>query len=122
MRFQSGDDTVITLDGGTIGLLDGALHGGRHLAHVFVEQGGTRTWVQGHLLSQGLARAYALPGSAACLNEMLARERDARRAEKGLWASPAYALRDAARPDLLLARRGRFEIVEGRVVAATVVP
>ena len=91
---------------------------GRRLAHVFVEDGGERTWVQGHLLSQGLARAYALPGSAACLEEMLARERDARNAGKGLWASPAYAVRDAARTDLLLARRGRFEIVEGRVAAA----
>ena len=91
---------------------------GRRLAHVFVEDGGERTWVQGHLLSQGLARAYALPGSAACLKEMLARERDARNAGKGLWASPAYAVRDTARPDLLLARRGRFEIVEGRVAAA----
>ena len=40
---------------------------GRRLAHLFVEQGGERVWVQGELLATGHARAYGLPGSYACM-------------------------------------------------------
>ena len=89
---------------------------GRALAHVFVDRAGEKVWVQGHLLSQGLARAYALPGNTACLKDMLAHERTAREAGLGLWASAAYAVREANEVGELLKRRNRFEIVEGDVV------
>ena len=51
---------------------------GRTLAHLFVEQDGDRKWVQGELLASGQARVYGLPGSYACMRELLAHEHVAR--------------------------------------------
>ena len=48
---------------------------GRHLAHLFLIQGGSETWVQGQLLAAGAARAYGLPGSFECGHELIAHER-----------------------------------------------
>src|SRR5690606_35485154 len=36
---------------------------GRLLAHLFIEEGTERVWVQGEMLAHGHARAYGLPGS-----------------------------------------------------------
>jgi hypothetical protein len=104
--------------GRTVELAFGGRHTdryGRRLAHAFVERDGKRIWVQGYLLSHGHARAYALPESTACLDEMLAHERVAREGGTGLWAGGAYRIRQAASTGELLARRNSFEIVEGRV-------
>ena len=94
---------------------------GRRLAHLFVEQGGERVWVQGELLVAGHARAYGLPGSYACMPEMLAHERVARQARHALWGNAAYAIRAARRTRELMRRRNSYEIVAGTVakVAAT---
>lgn len=88
---------------------------GRLLAHLFLDRGGERTWVQGALLSSGHARAYGLPGSFACMPELLAHERVARAARIGLWSHAAYATRRALRPRAILRRRNTYQIVEGRV-------
>lgn len=88
---------------------------GRWLAHAFVETPGQAVWVEGELVSRGLARAYALPGSTACLAPLLALEREARSAGRGLWGSGEFAVRNAASTSALLARRLSFEIVEGEV-------
>ncbi len=58
---------------------------------------GERVWVQGELLVAGHARAYGLPGSYACMPEMLAHERVARQARRALWGNAAYAVRSARR-------------------------
>ena len=94
---------------------------GRRLAHLFVEQGGERVWVQGELLVAGHARAYGLPGSYACMPEMLAHERVARQAGSALWGNAAYAVRPARRTRELMRRRNSYEIVVGTIakVAAT---
>jgi len=89
---------------------------GRTLAHLFVEQDGKRAWVQGELLSSGQARVYGLPGSYACMRELLAHERVAREASSGLWANAAYALRSARRTRELMRRRNSYEIVAGTAV------
>jgi endonuclease YncB( thermonuclease family) len=91
---------------------------GRHLAHVFVHTGDGRTWVQGQMLEQGHARAYRLPTSAGCMGELLAHEQLARERVAGLWSHAAYQMRAAARTRELLALRGTFQIVEGRVASA----
>lgn len=88
---------------------------GRLLAHVFVRTDKERVWVQGHMLSTGHARAYNLPDSAACMVELLAHERLAREARKGLWDHAAYQIRSADRTRELLRWRSSFQIVEGRV-------
>ena len=71
---------------------------GRLQAHAFWMEGEQRRWVQGHLLQQGLARAYAQAGNRACAAEALEAERVAREARRGLWADAAYQARSAASP------------------------
>lgn len=89
---------------------------GRRLAHLFLTLNGERIWVQGYLLSHGHARAYGLPGSFACMRELLAHERVARKMSKGLWANAAYASRSATHVRALMRRRNTYQIVEGRVL------
>jgi endonuclease YncB( thermonuclease family) len=92
---------------------------GRLLAHVFVlpsaATGGDPVWVQGALVSQGHARAYVLPGNTACLDELLALERQARDRRLGLWNTQHFAVRDSANARHLLALRNEFVLVEGQV-------
>src|SRR6185369_1802614 len=47
---------------------------GRLLAQAHVREGDNRRWVQGHLLEQGLARAYILADNRACADALLAAE------------------------------------------------
>jgi endonuclease YncB( thermonuclease family) len=89
---------------------------GRLQAHAFLVEGERRRWVQGLLLEQGLARAYALAGHRACGAELVAAERTARQAHRGLWADAAYQIRAPDRPSELLRYRTTFQIVEGRIV------
>jgi hypothetical protein len=91
---------------------------GRLQAHAFLIEGQQRIWVQGRLLEQGLARAYVQLGNRACANELLAAERIAREAGRGLWAEAAYRIRQADNVAELLRYHARFQIVEGRVVRA----
>ena len=95
---------------------------GRLLAHVFAgaqPPGESAIWVQGEMLKQGLARAYALDGSTQCLAELLAHERTARDSAAGLWAEAAYAVRSAQDLAALLRASGTFQVVEGKVLAAS---
>lgn len=88
----------------------------RLLAHLFVaEPGGDGRWVQGALLDQGLARVYSFADNRTRIDEMLALERRARAAERGIWADPFYRVRA---PDQTERHIGSFQLVEGRVVAA----
>lgn len=93
---------------------------GRWLAHLVVERDGLERWVQGELLEQGMARAYALPSNAACMADLIARERVARKNGRGLWLNAAYQIRSAERPDELLAYRHSFQLVAGRVASVAV--
>lgn len=90
---------------------------GRHLAHLFTNEGGERLWVQGELLQLGLARAYALPGDDTCLAELIANEQIARTAGAGVWTSHVYAPRSSAKTGELMAQRSTFQIVSGRVAS-----
>lgn len=68
------------------------------------------------LVGAGLARVIpvATLAEAACIRALLAREAEARAAGRGLWADPAFAVRQAADPDLA-AHAGSYQIVEGLV-------
>jgi micrococcal nuclease len=88
---------------------------GRTLAHVFVDSGDDRIWLQEHMLRNGHARAYALPDSAACLDELRRAERAARDRRAGLWANAAYQVRQADKPHELYRFQSSYQIVEGRV-------
>ena len=89
---------------------------GRLQGHAFLRTPEGARWVQGHLLEQGLARAYTLGASRACAPELLAAENAARNAGQGIWAEAAYQVRSADQPAALLRHLATFQLVEGRVV------
>lgn len=88
---------------------------GRLLAHLYAPDG---TWIQGEMLSRGMARVYTFADNRALAADMYARERDARAAKRGIWAARFYAVRT---PDELEKLTGTFQLVEGRVARAAVV-
>lgn len=91
---------------------------GRHLAHLFLGEGDDAGWVQGEMLRRGMARVYTFPDNRARVPEMLALEREARAARRGIWGLRFYAIRSA---DDLDRDIGTFQIVEGEVLGAAVV-
>ncbi len=86
---------------------------GRVVAYAYTERDGDEIFVQGELVAAGFARV----GSRACAMELLNREHAARRAKLGLWAIPYYEVLNAETPSDILAHRGRFALVEGKVVS-----
>src|SRR5438046_177165 len=73
--------------------------------------------VAGDLLARGHARVAAQVGDAACAAELLSRERVARISKLGLWSEPYYDVIEALNAPQLLAARGRFSLVEGKVLS-----
>jgi endonuclease YncB( thermonuclease family) len=106
-----------------IGGRDVALHGaddtpdryGRQTAFVVLK--GLTTPVQFELLSRGEALVSATVSDKTCSNALLDAEADARAARRGIWSGSA-ALKNAERPDDILAGKGRFAVVEGTVTSA----
>ena len=90
---------------------------GRILADALVSRDGYPGSVQKALLSEGLAWVAARPGEPGCLAELRTAERVARNAKLGLWADPRYLPRQADDVAGLSAERGRFILVEGKVVS-----
>jgi endonuclease YncB( thermonuclease family) len=89
---------------------------GRIAAYAFVSGEGAERSVERELLAQGHARVAARAQNG-CAGGLLAAERAARTAKLGLWADPYYAMKRAEKPAELLAQRGRFAIVEGKVLS-----
>jgi endonuclease YncB( thermonuclease family) len=90
---------------------------GRLLAYVDVVRSGSQKSAQAELLAQGFARVGDFVGERDCAAELLRREKAARQAKLGLWADPYYDPLRADKPADILARRGRFALVEGDVVS-----
>jgi endonuclease YncB( thermonuclease family) len=90
---------------------------GRLAAYVEVAQPSSRRSVQAELLGSGFARVGDTVGERNCATELLRREAAARSAKLGLWADPYYDPLPADKPAEILARRGRFALVEGEVVS-----
>ena len=83
---------------------------GRVLAHLTrVEDA---QWLQGEMLTRGLARVYTFPDNRALAAELLSFERQARSDARGMWALPYYAVRNV---DNVRFDDGTFQIIEGRV-------
>jgi endonuclease YncB( thermonuclease family) len=87
---------------------------GRLVAYAHV---GSAPSVQIQLLSQGHARVATRIGDSACAAGLFAAEAAARTARLGLWAEPHYLPRKAGNPAEILGERGRFTLVEGRVLS-----
>jgi endonuclease YncB( thermonuclease family) len=88
---------------------------GRALAQLYDASG---NWIQGKMLEAGMARVYGFADNRALLAEMLALERTARRARRGIWRHPFYGVRT---PEEAAEFIGGFELVEGQVLNAAVV-
>ena len=88
---------------------------GRIVAYAFAAERAES--VQQSLVAQGRARVAARVGDAGCSAGLLAAERAARAARLGLWADPYYGIRRAEHPNEVLAERGRFTLVEGKVLS-----
>jgi endonuclease YncB( thermonuclease family) len=89
----------------------------RLLAYAYTVRDGAELFVQGELIAAGLARVGDRVGSQACAAELIGREAAARQAKLGLWADPYYGMLHADNPADVLAQRGRFALVEGKVVS-----
>jgi endonuclease YncB( thermonuclease family) len=90
---------------------------GRILAYASTAREGVERSAQADLIAAGFARVGGRIGSRECAVELLERERAARKAKLGLWAISYYDLLDADNPADLLTERGRFALVEGKVVS-----
>jgi endonuclease YncB( thermonuclease family) len=101
---------------------------GRSIAHLFapadVTPGGLTPgdlgprWIQAELLARGHARvAERVASDRSCASALLARERAARDGRLGLWADPYYVILSANDAAAIAAVRGRFAIVEGKVLS-----
>jgi hypothetical protein len=90
---------------------------GRLAAHVFINEDGAERWLQSDLVGRGLARVSARVGDAGCAKILWAREQSARAAKLGLWGEPYYVMGKAEEPLEVLRQRGRFALVEGRVLS-----
>lgn len=88
---------------------------GRLLAHLFNEQG---NWIQGDMLSSGLARVYSFPDNRAIVPDMLDREKQARSQNRGIWGEAYYGIRQVDNLDDVI---GTFQLIEGVVVEAATV-
>jgi endonuclease YncB( thermonuclease family) len=90
---------------------------GRLLVHLFVAENGSERWIQADLVERGDAQVASRVGDRACARELLARESKARTARRGVWAEPAYGMMQADASAQVAAERGRFAIVEGKVLS-----
>jgi endonuclease YncB( thermonuclease family) len=90
---------------------------GRLVAYAYAVRDGEELFAQGELIASGFARVGDHVGSRTCTVALLKSEDVARAAKLGLWADSHYDVLDAETPTDVLARRGRFALVEGKVVS-----
>jgi len=95
----------------------GADRFGRVLARAYLPDSQGPKAVEAVLLAAGLAFVSPYAGNHNCVADLIAAERTARGAKLGLWADAEFATRNADDPDAVRAARGRFAIVEGKVVS-----
>ena len=90
---------------------------GRRVAHVFLATESGERWLQSDLIGRGVARVAARIGDPACAKLLQAAENSARTGKLGLWAEPVYVIGQADSPAEILKQRGRFALVEGKVLS-----
>jgi endonuclease YncB( thermonuclease family) len=76
-------------------------------------------WLQGEMLRAGLARVWVPSNTPDRLAAMLTLEDEARRARRGLWSDPFFAVLDAQ--SIGFQHLDRLQIVEGTVLAVATV-
>ena len=73
--------------------------------------------LQQALLAAGEARVAPRVGDMACARRLLAAEKAARAARRGLWADPRFLPINAGDIGRLRAEAGKFTLVEGKVLS-----
>ena len=68
------------------------------------------------MVEAGWARVSPAAPASACAEQLLGRERLARKAKAGLWAKPRFEVLPAWATRKLRRRENTFQIVEGKVV------
>ncbi len=86
---------------------------GHMLAHIVRDEDGA--WVQGTLLTLGLARVQTLSYNPEMAAQMLALEKAARTDKIGIWGDSRFAV---LTPETATEHIGSFQIVEGNIYAA----
>jgi endonuclease YncB( thermonuclease family) len=94
----------------------GADRYGRLHAYAYIVRDGDQFLLQQELIGDGFARVGARIAST-CSGDLLSREKAARAARLGIWADPYYGVLNAEIPSDVLARRGQFALVEGKVAS-----
>jgi endonuclease YncB( thermonuclease family) len=90
---------------------------GRTVTYTYTPDQGRNRSVAHTLLAQGHARVGIEVGDPACVAELLSQERIARIGKIGLWSDPQYGILAAGNLTGLVAGRGRFAVVEGKVLS-----
>lgn len=93
-------------------IIEAADRHGRIVADVYDERG---RWVQEEMIKAGMAMVYSFADNQATLPRLLSAEREARTANRGIWALPYYAPVDA---EHAATRLNRYALVEGAVTQA----
>lgn len=121
-KWPLADDAKAVLAGLTLNRRVRLSYGGRRLdrykrvlAHLHDDSG---RWIQGELLRRGMARVYSFRDNRALVPEMLALERAARVAGRGIWGLDWYGVRDATQSPQFV---NSFQLVTGRVREVAVV-
>ena len=83
---------------------------GRLLAHVYRRDG---TWIEGKLVTEGLAHVYIFPPNFRHAAALLKDEDAARRQRLGIWTSPRFRVLTAA--EVSRNEIGQFRLIEGRI-------
>jgi endonuclease YncB( thermonuclease family) len=114
---RGGDALRALADGQIVQLRSGpgADRYGRLVAYAALH-GVSRT-LQEALLAQGEALVSARIGEKPCAEALFAAEKAGRAAKRGLWADPNFAPLSSENLPGLEAARGRFALVEGRVLS-----
>jgi endonuclease YncB( thermonuclease family) len=115
---QAADSSRAALDAAIAGRVF-SIHGrkdekdrhGRMIAHVIAGE----QWVQAELLRGGHARVAFDKEGAGCAKALLGVEGEARKARRGLWSMPTFAVAAAHDLERLRAMSGRFAVIEGTV-------
>jgi endonuclease YncB( thermonuclease family) len=110
--------SLVTGRGVTLGKAEHDRYG-RLVAQAFVTgaEPAREPWIQGEMVARGHVRVAGRRSAPACTAALRRHERAARAAQLGLWADPYYGLRRADDPAAVSQERGRFAIIEGRVVS-----
>jgi endonuclease YncB( thermonuclease family) len=86
---------------------------GRIRAYVYLGD----TLIQQQMLREGMAYVASHAGPKPCAGDLFAAERGARENARGLWADAELRPKSAANRDDILHNRGKFTLVEGKVLS-----